>query len=333
MALPSTTHPRGAHTTGPARTAIGALLALLLAVTASIVGQVYVKKVGGQPVPADYAYGYLYKYDDDWLPAQFGPNETDEEGIYRWHNLRPGDGGMLLMIPGSEERGTVDTYWPGVRTFEEAQPVEVDDWDQVINTRLDLLQPEPDPEPEPEPEPEPGITAGTVAITGKPRTGATLRAVTDGWDAAATLSYRWLVGGKAIAAAKPTLRVTNKYAGKRITVQVTAARAGAEPVTVRATPTAVAVGRFTKAPRPRIKGVARVGQRLRAMPGKWKPKVAKVRYQWFRGKKRIKGATRRGYVLRPADRGKRISVRVRGARKHVAPLVRKSKPTVKVRRR
>src|SRR5690606_20732365 len=78
MALPSTTHPRGAHTTGPARTAIGALLALVLAVTgavlgalpakaadtASIVGQVYVKKVGGQPVAADHAYGYLEQEDD-----------------------------------------------------------------------------------------------------------------------------------------------------------------------------------------------------------------------------------------------------------------------------
>ena len=78
MALPSTTRPRGAHTTGPARTAIGALLALVLAVTgavfgalpasaadtASIVGQVYVKAPGGARVAADHAYGYLEQEDD-----------------------------------------------------------------------------------------------------------------------------------------------------------------------------------------------------------------------------------------------------------------------------
>src|SRR5690606_27359238 len=100
MALPSTTHPRGAHTTGPARTAIGALLALVLAVTgavlgalpakaadtASIVGQVYVKKVGGQPVPADYAYGYLYKYDGEnfwsYRRSEDEPGWSAEDGMF-----------------------------------------------------------------------------------------------------------------------------------------------------------------------------------------------------------------------------------------------------------
>jgi hypothetical protein len=40
-----------------------------------------------------------------------------------------------------------------------------------------------------------------------------------------------------------------------------------------------------------------------------------VRYQWYRGGRAIKGATKATYLLRPTDRGKRLTVKVKVAGK------------------
>lgn len=87
--------------------------------------------------------------------------------------------------------------------------------------------------------------------------------------------------------------------------------------------------------RPVIKGKPRVGRPLRATKGRWKGKPKKFAFRWFRNAKPVRGkrGAKRRYVVRRADRGRRISVRVAvrkpGLRgKNVA----RSRP-VKVRRR
>ncbi len=64
--------------------------------------------------------------------------------------------------------------------------------------------------------------------------------------------------------------------------------------------------------RPVIKGVPRVGRKVRVTPGRWAPKPRKVAFRWFRGKKPIKkkAGARRVYRVRPADRGRKLWVRV-----------------------
>lgn len=64
--------------------------------------------------------------------------------------------------------------------------------------------------------------------------------------------------------------------------------------------------------RPVITGVPRVGRTLRVTPGRWTPKPRAIGYRWFRGKAPIKGkaGARKAYRVRPADRGRRLSVRV-----------------------
>lgn len=69
--------------------------------------------------------------------------------------------------------------------------------------------------------------------------------------------------------------------------------------------------RLTMKRRPRIVGVARWTRTLRARPGQWRPRPAKVRYRWFRDGEPIPGATRQRYRLRPEDVGHRVQVRVR----------------------
>jgi len=61
---------------------------------------------------------------------------------------------------------------------------------------------------------------------------------------------------------------------------------------------------------PKVKGAARVGRVLRATVGTWSANVVGVRYQWLRNGRPIKAATTKRYRVRPADRGRRLSVRV-----------------------
>lgn len=63
--------------------------------------------------------------------------------------------------------------------------------------------------------------------------------------------------------------------------------------------------------RPRIRGTRRFGNRLRATKGRWSTEPSKVRYQWFRGKRKIRGADNKRYRIRPRDVGRRLNVRVR----------------------
>jgi len=68
------------------------------------------------------------------------------------------------------------------------------------------------------------------------------------------------------------------------------------------------------APKPKISGTAKVGKRLTARAGTWKPSGVKLSYRWYRNGKAIKGATKPKYKLNRKDRGKRITVKVTGGK-------------------
>lgn len=85
--------------------------------------------------------------------------------------------------------------------------------------------------------------------------------------------------------------------------------------------------------RPVVRGKARVGRTLRARPGTWRPAPVRLTYTWFRGAKRIPGATKATYRVTRKDVGKRISVRVTGRKAGYTSASRTSAKTIKVRRR
>ncbi|MEI5672246.1 MULTISPECIES: carboxypeptidase-like regulatory domain-containing protein [unclassified Nocardioides] len=85
--------------------------------------------------------------------------------------------------------------------------------------------------------------------------------------------------------------------------------------------------------RPVVRGKARVGRTLRARPGTWRPAPVRLTYAWFRGAKRIPGATKATYRVTRKDVGKRISVRVTGRKAGYTSASRTSAKTIKVRRR
>jgi len=63
-------------------------------------------------------------------------------------------------------------------------------------------------------------------------------------------------------------------------------------------------------PAPRITGTAKVGYTLTANPGTWSPSPVTLRYQWYRSKVAIVGATKATYPLAAADAGATITVKV-----------------------
>lgn len=72
--------------------------------------------------------------------------------------------------------------------------------------------------------------------------------------------------------------------------------------------------KFTKVYAPTISGTAKVGKTLKAKVKTWKPKPAKLSWQWYRNGVAITGATKTSYKLTKADKGKKLTVRVVGSR-------------------
>ncbi len=83
--------------------------------------------------------------------------------------------------------------------------------------------------------------------------------------------------------------------------------------------------------KPRVAGTAKVGKKLTAGPGTWKPAGVHFTYRWLRNGKAIAKATAKTYVLKAADKGKRISVKVTGSKTGYRPLAATSPRTGKVK--
>jgi surface antigen len=83
-----------------------------------------------------------------------------------------------------------------------------------------------------------------------------------------------------------------------------------------------------KGKKPVIEGAAKVGKRLTAEAGDWKPGTVKLTYQWLRDGERIDGATKPAYTLKQADKGAKITVTVEGSRTGFASASKTSKAIV-----
>lgn len=66
-----------------------------------------------------------------------------------------------------------------------------------------------------------------------------------------------------------------------------------------------------KSGKPTISGTAAVGQKLTARPGSWTPGTT-FSYQWYAGGKKIAGATKATYLLKSAQAGSTMTVKVTG---------------------
>ncbi len=171
------------------------------------------------------------------------------------------------------------------------------------------------------------MTTAKPTITGSAKVGARLTAKAGAWQPAeAKLTYQWYRGSTAIAkATTSTYVVTAADAGKTVTVKVTGTQSGYVTTTVAATATAkVGKGTITSSG-VKITGTAKVGKKLTASPGTWGPSGVKLSYRWYRGSTAISGATASSYKLTSADRGKQITVKVKGTKSGYTTVERSAK--------
>ena len=143
-------------------------------------------------------------------------------------------------------------------------------------------------------------------------------------------SYRWTANGVTIPdSGTSVLTVSPAMLGKSLQVELTGHQCGHETTVAMSAAKSVAPGAFTAAA-PKITGTAKVGKKLKVVPGTWSPS-ATLTYQWFVKGKRVKGATGKKLKLTKRMKGKKVTVTVTGTKTAYTTLTRTSKPTGKVK--
>lgn len=258
-------------------------------------------------------------------PPQYGPNETDENGKYRFVS---GVANYKFRVhpPRGYQGAGVAEYWDGgdgAYAYKDAATISFGASEPMKRTITVQLGPAPT------------IKAPTPTVAGSIAVGRTVTARTGTWTPSAVRhSYQWLKNGVVIPNQKASrLKITAPIANglKNLSVRITGELAGEAAVDNTSTqrqPTLRAV-------RPRIKGTKKVGKKLIAVPGKWRPGKVTYTYQWLRNGKPIKtkAAKKKQYRLVKKDRGKRISVRVTGKKPFHVSVIKVSKRTAKIKKR
>ncbi len=133
-------------------------------------------------------------------------------------------------------------------------------------------------------------------------------------NASSAQTFQWAIDGRPVpGAAKPNYTPTAADKGKKLqlTVTTTTNLPFAEQSVTQRSPSRVIGAGVLSAPIPRVAGSKYIGSKLTASSGTW-TRGTKLSYQWYRGGKAIKGATRSAYTTVPADHGKPVTVRVTG---------------------
>lgn len=177
-----------------------------------------------------------------------------------------------------------------------------------------------------------GTVVNTVrpSIKGTARVGGTLVARPGTWTRGATLTYQWRRAGVAIPrATRANYRPVPADLGKSLSVVVTGRKSHHFPATAASGGRKVTRG-VLKAPKPKISGTVRTGQLLRALPGAWTP-GSTLTYRWYADGEVIAGARAKTYRIKAGDRGRRLTVRVTGAKPGYLTVTRASDRTARVR--
>jgi uncharacterized repeat protein (TIGR02543 family) len=177
----------------------------------------------------------------------------------------------------------------------------------------------------------PFVVAPLPTISGTMTAGQRLSVVPGTWSPSAAFSYVWKRDTAVISGATKNNYVLGASdIGKKITVEVRGSRTGFITVTRESLETTAVVGAaFVTSPTPTLSGTLAVGQRLTTVVGTWSPS-ATLTYVWKRDTDVIGGATKSSYVLTAADRGKKITVIVSGAKAGYATTEKASAQSIAV---
>ena len=185
------------------------------------------------------------------------------------------------------------------------------------------------------------VVAATLSRTPTPRisdttpkVGERLAVSVGTWDPGVRISVQWYVSGRPVAGATAsTYLVRGSDYRDVITVRVVGSKAGYTTVTRWSSPTArVAAGTLSKTPTPKISdSTPRVRQRITVKVGTWDDGVHTT-VQWYVNGKKVAHATHATFTVRPSDRGKKITVRVTGAKSGYISETVTSRSTARVAR-
>ena len=151
------------------------------------------------------------------------------------------------------------------------------------------------------------------SVTGDASVGSTLSADPGTWDPTPdSLQYQWRAGGRPLdGATGPTLELPSATVGKKVSVTVTAVKAGYAPVEATSAETGpVAQGELVLPEPARVTGSARPGSTLSiGLPDV--PADVTVAVQWLRDGTPVDGATARSYRVTVEDLGTRVVAALR----------------------
>ncbi|PVZ57479.1 sialate O-acetylesterase [Arthrobacter sp. H-02-3] len=176
------------------------------------------------------------------------------------------------------------------------------------------------------------LSAPVPTILGTAKVGTTLTAMPGAWGPGpVALAYQWYRShGKISGATGASYTPAAADLGRTITVAVTGSQAGYASASRTSGGTTKVVRGPLVPSVPTIRGTAKVGARLTALPGTWGPGPVTLSYQWYRSQKAIGGATGPSYKPGPADRGRTLTVKVTGSKAGYVSASRTSAGTAKV---
>ncbi|HMH58291.1 MAG TPA: carboxypeptidase regulatory-like domain-containing protein [Galbitalea sp.] len=269
----------------------------VLGVGATISGTVQGTAASGALFAAQNAQIYIY-LPDGTLYSDSGM--TDVSGSYSLANLTPGSY-LLDFVPQPDTTDFVPQWWKNKSSQASATPITVRAGQTKANVDVVFANST--------------LKATTPKISGAAKVGHTLTAKPGKWGpGTVTFSYQWSRDGAALAGAtSSTYALTNADAASTISVTVTGSKTGYTTQSLTSASTAAITGGTLSSAVPTITGTASHGQTLTAVPGTWGPGTVALTYKWFRGSKRIAGATSSSYAPVSADVGKAITVKVTGA--------------------
>lgn len=162
----------------------------------------------------------------------------------------------------------------------------------------------------------PGHVSNTAApsISGTAWLGRTLQATAGRWSQPSdTVRYQWLRDGAPIpGATESAYTLVDDDVAHRLSVRVTSSTYGYDDAVATSGRTArVLRGAATPGRALTISGNPVLGRTVWVPRLHATPSDATVRYQWYRGSRRIAGATGQRYVVQPADVGHRLRAVVR----------------------
>jgi hypothetical protein len=147
------------------------------------------------------------------------------------------------------------------------------------------------------------------------------------------VAFTWYRGTKAIAGSNTrNYTVQPADTGKELRVKVTVTKPGSSAKSARSARTKkVKRGAFISATTPVVTGSIKAGMALSAAAVAT-PRASKIAFQWYRGTKRIGGATRSQYTTTSADVGKRLKVRATYLRSGYGSVTQYSAATATIER-